>query len=379
MSVVLQTSPHRTQWRTLAADLSRKFADRAAAADANDQFVATNYDDLKAAGVLTAAVPRELGGGGVAYEDLIWFLRELAGYCGSTALALSMHTHQVVIAAWRMKYQNAPTEALLRRVAAENLVLVSSGGSDWLTGTGTAERVDGGYRIKGRKVFSSGSPAGDIMLTSAVYDNPESGPEVLHFALPLKAEGVRLLDTWRVMGMRGTGSQDVEIDNFFLADAAVAGRRPQGKWHMLFHVTSMLAFPLIYAVYLGIAEAARDLALDMTRKRKTDSGLIYTVGEMERELTTARLGHDHMVAAALSNNPGPETTNQVMMGRAICGAAVLRTVEKAMEVAGGAAFYRTQPLERMFRDIQAARYHPLQDKPQLRLAGRLALGLDIDE
>ena len=50
-----------------------------------------------------------------------------------------------------------------------------------------------------------------------------------------------------------------------------------------------------------------------------------------------------------------------------------------MEVAGGAAFYREHGLERLFRDVQGARYHPLRDKAQLHYAGRMALGLPIDD
>jgi alkylation response protein AidB-like acyl-CoA dehydrogenase len=53
-------------------------------------------------------------------------------------------------------------------------------------------------------------------------------------------------------------------------------------------------------------------------------------------------------------------------------------VEKALEVAGGASFYRGLGLERLFRDVQGARFHPLQEKRQLRHSGRFALGLDVD-
>jgi alkylation response protein AidB-like acyl-CoA dehydrogenase len=59
-------------------------------------------------------------------------------------------------------------EPLLRRVAAEKLILLSSGGSDWIGGSGTAIKVDGGYRITARKVFTSGAPAGSLLMTSAV-------------------------------------------------------------------------------------------------------------------------------------------------------------------------------------------------------------------
>jgi acyl-CoA dehydrogenase len=62
----------------------------------------------------------------------------------------------------------------------------------------------------------------------------------------------------------------------------------------------------------------------------------------------------------------------------LAGQGAIRTVERAMEAAGGASFYRRIGLERAFRDVQGARFHPLQEKPQLRYAGRLALSLDID-
>ena len=103
-------------------------------------------------------------------------------------------------------------EPLLRRVGAEELILVSSGGSDWLPGSGTATRVDGGYRVTARKIFSSGCPSGDLLITSAVYDDPEAGPTVLHFPVPLRDHGVKILDTWHTMGMRATGSHDVVLE-----------------------------------------------------------------------------------------------------------------------------------------------------------------------
>ena len=74
-------------------------------------------------------------------------LRILGQHCGSTALAFSMHTHQVAIPAWRWKVQKAaPVEPLLKRIAAERIFLLSSGGSDWIGGSGKAEKVDGGYK-----------------------------------------------------------------------------------------------------------------------------------------------------------------------------------------------------------------------------------------
>jgi len=367
-----------TEWPAIARSLGERFAARAAAFDQDDGFIGDNYPELKASGLIAAGVPAELGGGGASHAEMCDVVRALAHYCGSTALAFSMHAHQVVTNAWRWRHANVPVDGLLKRVAAERIVLLSSGGSDWLHGSGTAARVEGGFRINARKVFTSGAPAGDLLLTSAVFDDPEAGPTVLHFGVPMRSDAVRIEPTWRVMGMRGTGSHDVLITDFFLPDAAVGGKRPQGKWHPLFHIISMLAIPLIYSAYLGVAEAARDRAIGLAAQRRRDGHLLQAIGEMENALAAARLAHADMVAAGATDAPGPVTTNRVFIARSILARAAVGTVESAMQVAGSAAFYRGNGLERLFRDVQGARYHPLPDGVQREYAARMALGLDLD-
>jgi alkylation response protein AidB-like acyl-CoA dehydrogenase len=374
----IETKPAPADWLSRASAIAEAIAGEAAAHDAEDRFVAEAYARLKAEGFFKALVPAEFGGGGASVTEMCQVIRRLGAACGSTALAFAMHSHLVAVAAWRWRHQGAPTEGLLKRVAEEGLVLVSSGGSDWLPGGGVATKTDGGFKVTARKPFSSGSPAGDLLSTSAVYDDPEAGPTVLHFAVPLKAPGVRIVETWRTLGMRGTGSNDIELSEVFVPDAAVAGRRPQGKWHPLFHAISMIAFPLIYSAYVGVAQGARDRALFLARRKAEDEALPYLVGEMENAFIAADLAWGRMVEIAENGSPGPETTGAAMTCRTLVAQAAIATVEKAMEAAGGASFYRDTGLERAFRDVQGARFHPLQEKPQLRYAGRLALGWDID-
>ncbi len=367
----------RRNWLAAADAIAGEIAARAAKHDAEDLFVADAFARLKAEGFFKALVPSELGGG-AELAEICAVIRRLGASCGSTALAFSMHCHLVAVAAWRWRNEKAPTDGLLKRAAAENLILISSGGSDWLKSAGTATKVDGGYRIKARKMFSSGCPMGDILMTSAVTEDPASGPTVLHFGVSFKTEGVKILDTWRVLGMRATGSNDVELNDVFVADAAISGRRPQGKWHHLFHIISMIAFPIIYSAYLGVADGARAKALGAARKKPDDGNAAYLAGEMENAHTMASLALADMIANAETSKPGPQTTSRAMIGRTLAGQNAINTVERAMELAGGASFYRDMGLERAFRDVQAARFHPLQEKPQLRLTGRLALGFDID-
>ena len=326
-------------WLARARVIAAEFGERAAVHDAEDRFVEANYARLKQEGYFAALVPAELGGGGASISDMCGAIRIFGAACGSTALAFAMHSHLVAVAAWRWRHQGAPTEELLKRVANEGLVLVSSGGSDWLASGGTATPCDGGYRITARKPFSSGSPAADLLVTSAVLDDP-AGPTVLHFAVPLKAEGVRLLGNWQVMGMRGTGSQDIELDRVFVPDAAISGRRPAGIWHMLFHIIAKIAFALIYSAYVGVADGARVKALAAATKRAGDDGLSILAGEMENEFAAAEMAWGRMVEIAESDAPGPVTTSRAMTARTLVAKAAIATVEKAMDVAGGAAFYR---------------------------------------
>lgn len=363
---------------SLARELGPVFAERATAADENDSFVADNYQALKDAGLVEAAVPQEFGGGGASIGELADMLRTIAHSCSSTALAFSMHTHQVAIPAWRWRHQNvAAAELLLRRVAKDRIILLSSGGSDWIGGSGKAEKVDGGYRVTARKVFTSGAAAGDLLMTGAVLAADNAPDTVIHFAAPMKAPEVKILDTWHTLGMRGTRSDDVMIEGLFIPDAGVSFSRRSGEWHPVFQIIATIAFPLVYAAYLGVAESAREIALDLAGRKPATRDVANLAGRMDTALRAAQLAHRHMVETAEGNAPSAESVNEVMIGRTLVARHAIETVELAMELAGGASFYRSNGLERRFRDIQGARFHPLQSGPQARYAGSLALGLPV--
>jgi alkylation response protein AidB-like acyl-CoA dehydrogenase len=370
---------HRHSPVETARELGPIFARRAKEATDEDRFVAENFADLKAAGLLEAGVPRELGGGGADVDELAAMLRVLAHHCGSTALAFSMHTHQVAVPAWRWTHQKAAAvEPLLKRIAAERIQILSSGGSDWIAGSGKAEKVEGGYRIDARKIFASGAPSANLFMTSAVLESAGEGPMVLHFGVPMNSPHVKVLDTWRTLGMRGTGSHDVLIEGHVVPEAAVAVKRKAGEWHAIFQIIATIAFPLVYAVYVGVAESARDLAIGLAKRKSPTRYTIDLAGRMETELAGARLALESMLAAVRLNAPSAATVNQVMIGKALATRHAIAAVEYAMEVAGGVGFYRSAGLERKFRDIQGARYHPLQSGPQAEYAGAMALGLPVD-
>ena len=212
---------NESHWTKVAHNLGQEFAGRAESYDEGDTFVSENYAALKERRVFSAAIPQELGGGGASYREISDMLRTLAQYCGSTALALSMHQHLVAATVWKVR-RGQTGEALLKNVAEKQLVLVSTGAGDWLESNGTMTKSDGGYLVSARKHFASQSVVGDILVTSAPL-----GDEVLHFSVPMNAPGVTVLNDWRTLGMRATGSHTVKLESVFVPDSAIAVRRPR--------------------------------------------------------------------------------------------------------------------------------------------------------
>ena len=378
MNAITLQREAKAEWRELLKNVEDQLETSGHESDRTGAFVSNNLDLLEGLGLFALGVPSDLGGGGAPYWEIAAMLRAVGRLDGSTALALSMHTHQVMVAEWKRRVKSEPTDGLLKQVVQDRLRILSSGGSDWLASSGRAEKVEGGYRIFARKVFSSGAPGGDVMNTSAVYQDGMSEPMVLHFALPMKAPGVTVLSNWNTLGMRGTASQDVQIDGVFVPDSAIAAVRPPGKWHPLFHLISMIAFPLVYSVYAGVADRAREIALALAAKRVRDDAGFIGVGELENVHAAMNLAITAMVDAGATAMPSPETTHRIMILRGLVGRFAMNVGSTALDVAGGAGFFSQVGLERRFRDLQAARFHPLQDRQQQLYAGRFVLGADID-
>jgi len=364
-------------WKQTLAALGPTFAERAAAYDGSDGFVAENYAEMRDARLFSALVPEELGGGGLSYSEVCSLIRGLGRCCGSTALTFSMHQHLVAAALWNYRH-GKPGEKLLRAVAGGEKVLVSTGATDWLTSNGALEPCEGGYRFTARKVFASGCLAGDLLITSGQYDDPVAGRQVLHFPVSMAAEGVRIDRVWKTMGMRGTGSHTVVLENVFIPEQAIALRRPCGEYHPVWNVILTVALPLICSAYVGVAEAAAEKARASAARKGDDGVTALLIGEMENELTTAQIALESMIANVndLDVEPGIEHANRSLIRKTIVAEAVKRTADKALEATGGGGYFRASGLERILRDAQAAQFHPMQPKKQHRFTGRLAMGLD---
>jgi alkylation response protein AidB-like acyl-CoA dehydrogenase len=378
------TSGEATAFVPWAAELGAQIAPFAAGHDRDGTFVTEAFELFKSSRFLALAVPTELGGYGATIRQVAHAQRELAKYCGSSALAVSMHQHVTLFTAWRYRRGLPGAEATLRRVADECIVLVSTGGADFTRPRGVAVPADGGYRVSGRKVFASQVPVGDVFSTMFVLDDGGTAGErvILNMAVPVRADGVTVLDNWDTLGMRGTGSHDVEIDDVFVPEEKVLARRPYGVVDGPLQVIISNAFPVVGAVYLGVAEAARDAAVAAVAgtPRAEDPSIQRQVGLMDNRLRVMAWALDGALST-IGDDPQPSVDNVVaaMAAKREIATGGIEVCDLAMEVAGGGAYFRSSPIERCYRDIRGAKFHPFTSEQTLIHAGRRSLGLPVDE
>jgi alkylation response protein AidB-like acyl-CoA dehydrogenase len=364
-----------TDWKQLTHDIGKNFAGRADQHDKDGSFVFQNYEELKALKYFSAAIPEELGGSGLSHREICNIIRIMAQYCGSTALSFSMHQHLIAAAIWRYKHKGE-NPVMMQKVVKNQMVLVSTGARDWLDSNGEMTKTEGGFRLSGKKHFASQSIAGDVAVTSAPYLHPEEGWQVLHFGVPFKTEGVSVLDDWDTLGMRATGSQTIVFDNVFVPDASIALARPRTGYHPVWDVVLTVAMPLIMSAYVGIAEKAMEIALTIGKNyQRNQQHLPYIIGKMNNALVSARTQWEAMIM--LTNNidfkPSEVITLQMLSLKTNVSDACIQTVELALQAIGGQSFYKKNTLERLFRDVQAAQFHPLPAWEQYAFTGERLL------
>lgn len=369
------TLPQRTNWNIVIQELGKTFAERATSYDQQGVFVFENYEELKEAQFFSAMIPQELGGGGISYAQMCNLIRQLAHYCSSTALACSMHQHLVAATVWKYKQkgQGAP---LLERVAREQIILISTGARDWLESNGSMEKVEGGYLLSGKKHFASQSAKGDIAITSAPFQDLQGDWKVLHFGVPMHADGVQVLDDWDVMSMRATGSQTIVFDRVFIPESSIALSRPRGEFHPVWDVVLTVAMPLIMSAYVGAAEKAAEITITIGKTYpRNQAHMPYIIGKLNNTLLSAQTQWKAMYA--LTNNfdflPFENITVDILSLKTNVAEAVQQTVKEAMEAIGGQSIYRKNKLERLFRDVQAAGFHPLPKWDQYTFTGKKLL------
>jgi alkylation response protein AidB-like acyl-CoA dehydrogenase len=246
----------------LTDDMLARFDERAPVYDRENRFFDEDFEELKASGFLTAAVPTDMGGSGLALDAYSKLARRLAYYAPATAVAVNMHVYWTGVAADLLRSGDESCRWILEKAAAGEVFAAIHGeaGNDLplFLSSANAERVEGGWLISGHKIFGSLSPVWTYAGFHAMDVSDPSAPRIVHGFLPRTAKGYQIVDTWDTLGMRATQSQDTVLDNASCPTSSFVGVSAGFAGAGMFQLSIFAALMGFASVYLGAARRAFD-------------------------------------------------------------------------------------------------------------------------
>jgi len=425
----------------IAEELSGQLAVRAAEHDRDGSYPFEAIDALKTAGYFAAPVPGKLGGLGVSSgHDLVVASSRLARGDASVAIGVNMHLVAVlnmerrrqVAAAAGAERRTRGYATSLAQIARNGIVLaaaISEGGQD-LTRPGTvATRTESGWRIEGRKLFCTMSPAATDLYVAVTYADGEGIERYAYAMVPVDAPGVTVHDDWDALGMRASGSHSISLDGVALPESGVRGGFQTGD-SVAYIERNLIAGLFHAAASLGIAESADQLAGRGLARRiqsamagqsthQQTKGTAHVpilvsptdgreapppapritatahngnararmqMAENAIDLAAARgvlsraaaLVDEHRAANPASDGTADELVAlfaEAQAAKAFVNDAAARIVDRALALSGGAGYVNGSPLARAYRDVKAGSFmHPLGVNRAYDYLAHVALG-----
>lgn len=392
--LVSHPSPRHAELVALADRLAQRFTLRSAEHDRDASFPFENLDAIRSESLHLLPVPVEYGGWGATLPESVLVLERLARGDGATALVFAMHVQTMGSLGEGRPWPEERFAALCREVVADG-ALINSAASEPELGSPsrgglpatTACWNGDGWTLDGRKNFASGAPALHYFLVPAQLQAPDMAPGAVGvFLVPRGVPGWSVEETWDVVGMRSTGSHDLVLQGVRLDPDQLVHRREPGTPDPGKNSGGVWFGLSVAAVYLGVAEAARNAALDFAHNRKPtalEGRSIATldviqrgIGALEAELLPAR-ALLYAVSQAWASCAGDRAQLVPYIGQVKVAATsrAVAAVDLALRVVGGQSMSRKLPLERYFRDVRAGLFHPPTDDAAHTALGRALLGL----
>ncbi|MBI5255351.1 MAG: acyl-CoA dehydrogenase [Burkholderiales bacterium] len=369
-------SPQQRELIDRVAALGPRFAERAARHDREASFPFENFEDLRAAGLLGLCVPRAHGGLGADFASYALVAAEMGRWCGSTALSFNMHvcaclwSGAIADALDMTSAQRADHERIraihYQRVVGQGQVYAqpfseggaaAAGAAPWGT---IARKVDGGYSIRGKKIFATLAGAAHwygVLCTLELPGQVGGGTwrDAIYLAVPADAPGVTVSGDWDPLGMRGTVSRNLSFTDVFVPDEARL--MPEGLYHQ-----AASRFPHMFATlsptYLGVAQAAYDFTVQYLRAelpgmphvlRRMYPTKQHTVAEMRIKLEATRaLFLQNLRDACI--DPDKDTRMRLYAAHFTIMENANDLCRLAIRTCGGQSMLKSLPLERLYRD-----------------------------
>jgi len=367
---------------------------RAAGYDRDNKFCQEDFDELKAAGYLKLTLPKEFGGLGYTLNQYTREARRLATHAPATALCLNMHHYWVGTAAdsWRAGDKSV---GFILEDAGKGEVFAAghaeAGNETSIVMSVTkAEKVPGGYKFTGRKSFGSLTPVWTRLGLHGMDTSDPKNPKVIHGFLARNTPGVTIKDTWDVMGMRATRSDDTVLEGAFVPDDHIVRAVPAGLAGADYFVLSIFAWALggFGNIYYGLAQRMLELSVEhvkskgslaMTRSMAHHPEVQHGIAEMVMGLEAIGAQLESVTQDWSNGVQHADWPIKIVSAKYNAVETAWKIADRALEVSGGFGMFKKSEMERLFRDARAGRFHPANSSLAHELIGKLALGINPDD
>lgn len=374
-SVLINTDIQK-KWIKKFQSIEETFKARATENDKQSRFPYENIEWLVKEGYSLLTLPVEYGGEGATIEDMVVLQTYLGANDGATALSIGWHLSVV----GQIYEQTMWNQDMLNRFAKdiESGALVNRAVSEADTGSPTrggrpathAVKQDDGYLLNGVKTFTSMSKALTHYIVAAYVADLQ---EVGFFLVPREFDGVEIAENWNMVGMRATESHDLVLNDVWVPkDFFVESKRKPQPNGWILHIPS---------TYLGIAQAARNYAIDFATSYDSNSieGTIshlptvqQNIGKMESLLLSARHFLWSTAKGYNYSENQPHLWNETSASKVLVMNQGLEVVDLAMRIVGAKSLEMDRPLQRYYRDMRAGLHNPpMEDAAYTNIAKSL--------
>lgn len=355
-------------------NLLARIHERAADYDKRNVFFSEDLEDLRDAGYLKAFVPKELGGSGLSLKQVSNLQRRLAAAAPATALGVNMHLVWTGVAASLAARGDFSHQFVLEEAARGELFSfgISEPGNDLVlfsSNTKAVPQADGGYRFYGQKIFTSLSPAWTRMGTFGLDDSDPKDPKLVFGFIRREDGGFQIADDWDTLGMRASQSQSTKLDGAYSPPEWITRRIPAGPNadSLTFAIFANFLL-LVPSVYAGIAHRALEIAVESAKSKRSKSHGVSNaeIPEVRNRIADAAMIYESLpvqldsATAAVDDleDHGAAWFTKLVGTKIRVTEGAKEVVEIAMKVAGGAGYFNSSEISRLWRDVQAGSYHP---------------------
>lgn len=360
-------TPQRAELVERMAALGPSFAERAEAHDRHATFPAQNWADMREAGLLGLCIPVADGGLGADFVAYALVAEELGRHCATTALTFNMHTATTILVGQiaddldftaAERSQLAERRSGLRRGIVEHGAIHSQPFSEGAATGATAGYstravpAHGGYRVTGRKIFASLSGAAQIHNVVCLVPGDE---RIRFMGVPADASGVEIEGGWDPLGMRGTDSRTLVLDNALVPE--VNEWLPPGAFDQAAARWPYFYMTLSFA-YLGLMRGVLDATAAYLRGDGGGSPARRDHPIKQQGWAQMNLRYDraqsltYRVLDECGVDPGSEQLRRAWSAVVTVMEGVPEVASLALQVCGGRSMLRPSYLERAYRDAR---------------------------